>query len=174
MNKRYTHEELVNIGRIWLMKPVAGRPACTLAITELTTGETETPDCLGWSSSISVMVECKTSRGDFLSDKKKYFRRIPDMGVGMYRYYLVPAGLVSKAEVPENWGLIEVNEKGKTRCVKRALAQEANHKAEVTMLLSLIRRVEIKPGRHIAITAHGMDCENPRATVTTLNGECDG
>lgn len=35
----------------------------------------EIPDAIGWSSRLgSTVVECKTSRGDFLTDHKKYIR----------------------------------------------------------------------------------------------------
>jgi len=68
----------------------------------------EIPDALGFASRKSTLIECKASRSDFLSDKKKSFRQKPDEGMGCLRYYLTPPGLVDPDELPENWGLYEV------------------------------------------------------------------
>ncbi|KKK54365.1 hypothetical protein LCGC14_3085490, partial [marine sediment metagenome] len=65
----------------------------------------EIPDALGFASRKSTLIECKASRSDFLSDKKKSFRQKPDEGMGCLRYYLTPPGLVDPDELPENWGL---------------------------------------------------------------------
>lgn len=73
----------------------------------------ETPDVIGWKNCNSYLIECKTSRADYFADKKKKFRKFADnsgyfhkYGMGKFRYYFVPEGLVSPEEVPGNWGLV--------------------------------------------------------------------
>lgn len=63
----------------------------------------------------TVLVECKVTRSDFLADKAKPHRHVG--GIGNWRYYMAPEGLISPEELPEKWGLVEVNARGhlKTR-----------------------------------------------------------
>ena len=53
------------------------------------------------------MIEVKVSRSDFFADKKKPERKAG--GVGTYRFYLAPAGLIAVTDLPESWGLLEFN-----------------------------------------------------------------
>lgn len=64
----------------------------------------EKPDVVGFRSNCSAVIECKTSRGDFLADAKKPFRS--DGGIGTYRFYLCPTGLIVPEELPAGWGLL--------------------------------------------------------------------
>jgi hypothetical protein len=66
----------------------------------------EIPDAIGWRSYESYLVECKTSRADFLADLKKPHRVNPDWGMGDRRYYMTPPDLVQPDELPEHWGLL--------------------------------------------------------------------
>lgn len=86
----------------------------------------EIPDAIGWlRSGVSLLVECKASRGDFLSDAVKPSRRsaksaglaVPEPvvkgprkteGLGAYRFYFAPSGLLAPEELPEGWGLLEL------------------------------------------------------------------
>jgi hypothetical protein len=91
----------------------------------------EIPDAIGWlRSGVSLLIECKASRGDFLSDAVKPSRRSGKAGVpvspapnppkpeskpprkteglGAYRFYLTPSGLLRPDELPEGWGLLEL------------------------------------------------------------------
>ena len=62
----------------------------------------EMPDAIGWKRAChSVLVECKVTRSDFLADRAKPFRLKPDQGVGCERFYLIPAGLVRREELPQ-------------------------------------------------------------------------
>lgn len=72
------------------------------------TAHGEQPDCLGFRSGVSCLIECKTSRADFLADRKKRFRVDPSLGMGDWRFMMTPKGLVSVEELPEGWGLLEV------------------------------------------------------------------
>jgi len=106
---RHTHCELVEIGYKWVLKK------CGFAFKELNVlnKSGEIPDVIGFNSDGSFLLEAKASRSDYLKDKNKLFRQMPELGMGDWRFYIAPRGLISKDELPENWGLIEVNEKGK-------------------------------------------------------------
>lgn len=110
-------------------------------LTELTTRDPEIPDALGWlPNGWSIMVECKTSRSDFLADKKKGDRRL-----GQERYYLTPKGLLDPTQVPEPWGLLEVW--GTTVRVIRKASTSLNYdlkmmRREHTLLLAAIKRIQ--------------------------------
>lgn len=69
-------------------------------------GSREQPDILAFRSQCSLLVEAKTSRDDFLADRRKPERIEPDRGLGVYRFYLCPEGLLAPADVPPKWGLL--------------------------------------------------------------------
>ena len=75
------------------------------------TGTGEQPDCLGFKSGVSCLIECKTSRADFLVDSRKKFRVDPLLGLGDWRFFLTPSGLVTVDELPIGWGLLETDGK---------------------------------------------------------------
>lgn len=164
-----THDDLVEHARKWLLKGSTMRKACSLVITDMTSSVSETPDAIGWTSCHSVLVECKATVSDFKSDSNKNFRRHPDKGVGSIRYYMTPKGLLDVDDVPETWGLVEVDERGRTR-VKKTHAQRVvcNHRAEVKMLISLFRRMDFKSESHVNIRRYKFDTSmgDPRASVT--------
>jgi hypothetical protein len=127
----------------------------------------ETPDVLGWSWNRSILIECKTSRADFLADAKKHFRRFPEMGMGQLRYYLAPRGLLTVDDMPARWGLIEAENDGSTRVLRASEAFETDARQEVAVLLSLLRRLRVEPGKRCKIRVYMQDGESePRATAT--------
>lgn len=69
-------------------------------------------DAILFDSNSSYMIETKISRSDFLADAKKPHRN-SGCGIGHYRYYACPEGLISPDELPPKWGLIYVRPKGK-------------------------------------------------------------
>ena len=144
------HDELVDRACRWLK----GSCGCSVAVGELRafTGSGETPDALGWRSEYSILVECKTSRADFLEDRKKPFRMKPSMGVGTYRFYMCPPGVIEPEDLPEGWGLLHL-EKNRVRRVvgpqgniwthgdNLRFANPRNQDAEIAMLVSAMRRI---------------------------------
>ena len=66
-------------------------------------------DALLFTSCSSFLIETKVSRSDFKAGMKKSFRVNPKEGVGKYRYYACPTGLIKPDELPEKWGLIYVD-----------------------------------------------------------------
>lgn len=80
---KYSHSDLVAAARTWLRKT----RCCAVVVSEIATLASESPDAIGWRWQQSHLVECKTSRSDFLADRKKMFRMFPEFGVGDYRWY---------------------------------------------------------------------------------------
>ena len=142
-----SHKELVKQAGLWLRNNTRTH---TVVITELATSSSETPDAIGFSAQgYSTLIECKTSRPDFHADKKKYFRRNMDYGMGHKRYFMAPIGLLKPEELPENWGLIEIYAKTDSGRRKRYETKIATHfpvineRAQTGMLVSVMRRLEI-------------------------------
>ncbi len=142
-----SHEELVKHAAIWLRYDSQTH---TIVITERSGSGSETPDAIGVSAGgWSTLIECKTSRADFLADKKKHFRRHAARGMGHRRYFMAPVGLLKPEELPENWGLIEIYEKTDSGRRRRHVTKTATHfpeiheRAQTGMLVSVLRRLEI-------------------------------
>ena len=125
---KFTHQELIAAG--WhVAKYIAGEcpPVRPISLRETyepaLTGLPEIPDVFAISDGkgldeLSVLVECKTSYADFRKDEKKPFRVYPDKGVGKYRAYVAPFGVIDPALIPEKWLLFEVFDDGAIFCVK--------------------------------------------------------
>lgn len=112
---KWTHSELVEIGYNFVLKqlkfPIAAKELKCI-------GSREQPDVIAFRSNCSLMIECKTSKADFRADFKKPERLGLLSSIGNYRLYLAPKGLIELTLIPERWGLLEVNEKGKVEVVK--------------------------------------------------------
>lgn len=116
-----------------------GTMGCNIAVWELTACAAEKPDAIGWNPFKSILVECKTSRADFLRDKLKLHKKSPEKGMGNYRYYFCPPDVIKVEDLPENWGLLYLKS-GKVSVIHKAIKQEANIFAERTFLVSILRR----------------------------------
>lgn len=103
-----THNEAVEIAYRWILK----NGGMTIAFKELKSLASEIPDVIGFNGWESMVIECKVSRSDFLADKKKPHR---SKGMGVWRLYCCPKGMIKKEELPEKWGLIYIDEKGKAK-----------------------------------------------------------
>ena len=140
------HEELTYLAYEWLLKTCK----CSFAFREFKTYALEQPDAIGWKNGYSILIECKTSRADFMADQNKDFRHQEHLGVGKYRFYMAPYGLLSLGDIPPKWGLLTVDDKGR---VRRRLAPKGNiwtdwpafethMPSEILMLSSALRRVQ--------------------------------
>lgn len=167
------HDKLVDLGSKWLMKntPVMGNincSKCSIVTTEIVTFASENPDVLGFANgNNSVLLEAKISREDFKKDFKKEFRINPQKGMGDFRLYIAPKGLIKIDELPENWGLIEVDDKDRCRIVKYAERQKANKAHEMIVLTSLIKRIGQNPPQGVSIRCYTYETKN-NATLTVL------
>lgn len=104
-----THKHLVDRATIWLKREVN----CGVVAAEMrsATCSGEIPDVFGFrANKISILIECKATRSDFLRDRQKPFRVEPALGVGLYRFYLCPIKLIAPEEIPEKWGLLYLEE----------------------------------------------------------------
>ncbi|WP_312102171.1 adenylosuccinate synthase [Acinetobacter venetianus] len=124
-----THRRLCEIGSALLQRSEsANGHGCHFAIAE--------PACYGENPDVfgirhgngynagTVLLEAKTSRSDFLADKKKPHRIEPATGIGKWRYFICPTDLIIPDDLPELWGLIYVSESGRCKYIKGALAVE--------------------------------------------------
>ncbi|MFA7454886.1 MAG: hypothetical protein WCZ10_10535 [Desulfobulbaceae bacterium] len=153
-----THASMVDIAYNWLLKA----KRCSFALRELRhLGDTkEIPDCIGfrigYGRDASILVECKLSREDFLADARKGFRRLPETGMGAYRFYLAPEGVIAPADLPPRWGLVLADARGRARQVVGPagnawsfsgadfLFSQRNLEAEWGLLASALRRVHVR------------------------------
>lgn len=102
-----THHDLVKRAERWLR----GTRRCLVVACEIASTAREVPDAIGWRSHQSILIECKATRADFLSDAKKPHRIYPEWGMGELRYYMTPPALIALDELPPKWGLLEAGPK---------------------------------------------------------------
>ncbi|KKN47021.1 hypothetical protein LCGC14_0667130 [marine sediment metagenome] len=168
-----SHKELVEIGYRWLLrtKPRNMRTeysACRVAFKEVSNLMKEEPDVIGFRSEASILVECKATRQDFLSDKTKEFRKCPEQGMGQYRFYLVNKDVVETSEITNGWGLL-VAQKNNVRILKDSKEFESfNYMAERELLTKLLNRIAyfnlldlINDARYRAII-YEFDCDETK------------
>lgn len=130
---------------------------CTVVATDLRTQNNETPDVIGfYGAGGSTLIECKISRSDFLADRIKLFRKYEDMGVGDLRYFAAMPSILKPEDLPAGWGLLEVMEHGIRELIKPAF-KEANKRAEVKILMSILRRLEISAAVFVRQESDGVD-----------------
>lgn len=162
-----SHDDLVKLAGRWLLNT----KRCAVAITDMTSGAAETPDAIGWDGRLSILVECKASRADFLADAKKHFRRHPHNAMGWHRYFMAPDGMLAPDEIPEGWGLLGVvGSRVHVRKVSNGLPP-SDRAYEINLLVSALRRMIAVPG------VQGVNCRvytiqtegEPRAEVIGIS-----
>jgi hypothetical protein len=158
----YTHDDLVARAERWLRysarmpadytlangrRPMQ-RCCCRVVLTEPVSGS-EQPDAIGWFNRgySSFIIECKVSHKDFQADRRKRFRNrfrregAQRTGLGQYRYFMAPRGLIAVDELPDGWGLLEV--KGPRVYIKRhSQRYEYNVGREMAILWSECRKIQ--------------------------------
>jgi hypothetical protein len=124
-----THQQLVRMAEQWLRT----RYRCGIVLSEQSCASGETPDVIAWKGACrSVVVECKIS---------------PEMAMGCERFYLVPQGLITAAELPKKWGLLECKGREVRMAVKpcrQAQRSQTGLMWEMNLLLASLRRVEVR------------------------------
>ena len=162
MSDKPTHAELVSLAAKWLKNQ-----GCSVVITEMTSASMESPDAIGWQGGFSILVECKTSRADYLRDQKKHFRRNPRSALGLRRFYMAPEGMLSAKELPVGWGLLSVKGGKVYKISDSTRVPETTRDYEIHLLVSAIRRM-------VNVDTTGVACSvyveqttktKPRATV---------
>jgi hypothetical protein len=138
------HAELCMHAERWLRKS-----GCGVTAIDLATVAGEQPDAIGWRYGLTALCEVKVSRGDFLADRKKPWRARPELGMGDWRFYVAPSGILRAEDMPEGWGLLEFDGKRLQRSHNVPHGNMwgappfAGHKRhEALMECSLIRRLQ--------------------------------
>jgi hypothetical protein len=137
-----THGQLVDQAVKWLRTY-----GCGVILSEQSCASGEMPDAIGWKKAChSVVVECKMTRPDFLADRSKPFRNNPQIALGCERFYLAPAGLIRREELPQGWGLLEYrNRKIETKHpAGKNMRTTRGFRYEMNLLLASLRRVEVR------------------------------
>jgi hypothetical protein len=146
------HADLVRLGARWLKGQGFGVVATELAVS----GTQERADVIGFRSTCSAIIEAKASRADFLADRKKSHRGVG--GLGNYRFYLCPPGIIEASDIPEGWGLLYADGMRVAEIVKPAgnrwpgdgqigignwaeFCHLPDHEAERAVLYSIARRL---------------------------------
>jgi hypothetical protein len=131
------HSALVDRAVRWLRNT----QRCSIALAECGAGFGEIPDAIGWlPRGQSVVVECKTTVGDFYADRGKPSRRVDSLAIGQYRWFFTPGGLLKLDLIPEPWGLVELKS---DRCYvrKKPTPVATNHTLETAILVAELNRV---------------------------------
>lgn len=151
MATSYEHHRLVAMCARWFK-----RQGFAIVATELASyGNREQPDVYACRQTCSAVAEIKVSRADFLADSKKPERH--SGGLGTYRFYLCPEGLISPSELPAGWALLYAKGRsiisihtpsgnmwpalGRQDENWRPFAHETDHEAERAALFSIARRL---------------------------------
>jgi hypothetical protein len=138
------HAQLVASAVEWLRC----KHGCGIVLSEQYCASGEVPDVIAWKASCqSVLVECKVSRSDFLADANKPFRVKPEEGLGSRRFYMAPAGMIAREELPKYWGLLERKGREVMMTVKpgrQDLRTTVGLMKEMNLLLASLRRVEVR------------------------------
>lgn len=159
---KYTHDELVKKASKWLRSQ-----KCVVIITEMAS-QFQEPDAIGWGHRCSILVECKASRSDFLKDKNKRHIRTGG-GMGDYRYYLAPKGIIGISDLPLRWGLLEPCGGGLKIIKKAEYQREKSYTQEIGLLVSGFRRIRAQTKRAVGISVkyYGYETKN-KATLGVL------
>lgn len=147
MKRESEHQKLVEKGRVWLFRN------CPIVLTEIHS-VSEAPDVLGFQNGISILIECKASISDYYSDGRKHFREYAEQGIGDYRYYLTPKGLLAKTKLREGWGLLELSGNRVAKVKEANKFPIVNKWQEIALLQSAIRRIGQTKPQGVSIKAY--------------------
>lgn len=134
-----THSDLCQIGANYLFKKGIARFHRPVIVVCEFERLGECPDVFGLGYN-TYLIEVKVSRPDFLKDKKKRWRSRPEIGLGNYRSYLCPEGLIRPDELPDKWGLLYAKENGEITVITYPDYQLSDPSADMSIALSIMRR----------------------------------
>jgi len=136
-----THRELCEIGARFLIKSRNWHFRCPYVLIEFNPINGESPDVYGLNHCNPRLIEVKVNRQDFIMDRQKQHRKEGN-GIGQFRYYLCPEKLIFIDELPDKWGLLWCNEKGKIEVIKLSESfDKRNFYQELIIMQSVIRRL---------------------------------
>lgn len=126
---------------------------CKVVLPEFGAATAEKPDAIGFTYGGTILIECKVSRADFFADQAKWFRKKPHEGLGDWRFYLTPRGLIKPEELPEGWGLLEATPHkvfriagvpNRTRWPRSEAPFKSNRAAEHALMFGILRKATLK------------------------------
>lgn len=93
------HKQLVDMAGRWLSNSKGCNPVFKEKGSQ---GCTEMPDAIGWTCEDCIVVECKTSKSDFLANGRK------QLNLGSKRYFLMTTELYKEVSdiIPPGYGVI--------------------------------------------------------------------
>ena len=145
-----THYNLCLLGAKWLRirkncERFEGR--WKYVAVEVCVQACENPDIWAFNGWSTIVVEVKTSRSDFLNDRKKvwYQPGHEHTLAGNYRYYLAPKGMLNSDDLPEGVGLLEWDGKEIVRTIRATRHEISNH-ADGIIMASILRREKFPEG----------------------------
>lgn len=142
--KGISHDKLVKRAIRWLWSQ-----GCAIVISEMASASQE-PDAIGFLTNWTILIECKASRSDFLSEKHKPHVR-SKTSMGDKRYYLTPPSIIKSGELPEGYGLLELYGNGVTIMEGAKFINDKDWRAEMHLLISAMRRIDGKPGKGTSV-----------------------
>ena len=150
-----THEELRKAAVRWL----TNSKKCSVVLSEMVSAAGDIPDAIGWKYGFSYMVECKASRSDFHANKNKPHERV-NSGVGCNRFFLCVPEIIKVEDLEgSDYGLLWLGESGVIRVKKEPTIRDTNHRKEICMLTSALRRVRTREFLTINVLAdEGESC----------------
>lgn len=136
----FSHKRLCSIAGRWL---VAKWNCAVVAVEPRAWAVQEQPDAFGWDiNGVSHLVEAKVSLEDFLADAHKPHRGME--GMGTFRWYLAPRGVIPVEKLPPYWGLATVSKKMKRVAIVRPAWDrpftDTRARLETGLLACLVRR----------------------------------
>jgi len=144
------HAMLIEAAAKWLAK------CHSVVITDMVSATGETPDAIGWAAWHSTLIECKASRADFMADADKRHRR-DGQGMGDFRYFMAPAGIIPLELLPEKWGLIEVAPDNRVRVAVKPQQCSNDKGSERTLLISALRRIGQNPPHGVSVKCYTIE-----------------
>lgn len=102
------HYDLCCKAAQWLKKtqePLEG--AWKYIAVDLNVIAAECPDVWAFNGALTCLIEVKTTKADFLADRKKIWRKDLTRQAGNFRYYLTPKGMLNLEDLSHGWGLLE-------------------------------------------------------------------
>lgn len=141
---RYTHEQLEHAGSRWLAR-VGFWWTCKYVAIEPGTPCKEHPDIIGFEYGVSHVIECKTTRADFLRDFHKPWRASGDKPMGARRWWLCEEGLITRDDLAEcGDGLLWIASDGDIQVIKDPSwrsEEDRNMVGEFCILYSMLNKV---------------------------------
>ncbi|MFH1604500.1 MAG: hypothetical protein ABIH03_11400 [Pseudomonadota bacterium] len=97
-----------------------------------------------------------------------------ELGMGSQRYYMVPDGMIQPDEIPGRWGLLYVRKRHVRRILYAAGFTARAYTDEIGLLVSMLRRAELRAIASHAQAERPMDFLNQWLKWGQAGGKCAG